>query len=141
MSPTTEHTPPATREDDSVTAEATPQDAPSPQDEGTTTQQVSSKERSAVYTAAVARLRDKYREEFDGYLMEGYAKIGVEWTPKPNEVQKAKLRSSACSKLTRNSVSCSPSEPTRRTSRSTLRTRKTRAGGDKGVTPGTSHHH
>jgi len=91
MSPTTEHTPPATREDDSVTAEATPQDAPSPQDEGTTTQQVSSKERSAVYTAAVARLRDKYREEFDGYLMEGYAKIGVEWTPKPNEVQKAKL--------------------------------------------------
>jgi len=23
--------------------------------------------------------------------MEGYAKIGVEWTPKPNEVQKAKL--------------------------------------------------
>ena len=86
MSPTTDHTPSATGEDDSVTVTETPAE-----DEGTTTQQVSSKERSAVYTAAVARLRDKYREEFDGYLMEGYARIGVEWTPKPNEVQKAKL--------------------------------------------------
>ena len=78
-----------------MTTEAATQDAPSPQDEtppdeGTTTQQVSSKERSAVYTQAVARLRDKYREEFDGYLVDGYAAIGIEWTPKPNETQKAK---------------------------------------------------
>jgi hypothetical protein len=79
------HTPSTTqREDGSVTTEA--EEAT----EGTTTQQVSSKERSAVYTQAVARLREKYREEFDGYLVDGYRAIGIEWTPKPNETQKAK---------------------------------------------------
>lgn len=52
--------------------------------------QVSNKERTAVYTEALARLRTKYRAEFDGYLVEGYRKIGLDWTPRPNEVQKAR---------------------------------------------------
>jgi hypothetical protein len=63
------------REEGSVT----PQDAP-PQD-GRNVSTVPAKERSAVYTAAMARLREKYRMVFDGYLQEGYTAIGVAWTP------------------------------------------------------------
>lgn len=70
------------------TSEETTPEVPPEQDP---TPEVSGKERSAVYTEAIARLRSKYRDEFDGYLQEGYARLGIEWKPRPNELQKARV--------------------------------------------------
>ena len=43
----------------------------------------------AAYSAATTRLRDEQREAFNVLLKEEMAKRGIEWSPKPDEKQKA----------------------------------------------------
>lgn len=45
---------------------------------------------SAAYGAATKTLREKYREEFDGYYQTEAKARGYDWTPPPSEKAKAK---------------------------------------------------
>lgn len=43
-----------------------------------------------AYGAAGTRLREAHREEFNKYQQEEAAKLGVEWTPRPSGVDRAR---------------------------------------------------
>lgn len=47
-------------------------------------------DRSKAYSAATTRLRTAHRPEFDKYLGEEMAKVGLEYQPRPSEAQKAR---------------------------------------------------
>lgn len=43
-----------------------------------------------AYGAATATLREKHREEFNTLMKAECAALGVEWSPRPTEAEKAK---------------------------------------------------
>lgn len=57
--------------------------------ESTTESTKQAKVRKA-YSAATARVRDAHREEFNAFMKEEAKALGVDWSPKPTDEEKAK---------------------------------------------------
>lgn len=45
--------------------------------------------KTAAYGKAVARLKEKYQEDFRALVKEEMAKVGVEWSPRLSDEEKA----------------------------------------------------